>query len=42
MLHLPLAPFSPFKAWMQDMWQKINQGLGFKIKKINICLLKIK
>jgi len=26
MLHLPLAPFSPFKAWMQDMWQKKIKG----------------
>jgi len=31
MLHLAKAPFSPFKDWMQDMWQKYNQGLRFKI-----------
>jgi len=38
MLHLPNTPFSPFKSWMHDTWQKNIQGLRFKIK--TICLLK--
>jgi len=29
MLHLHFALFSPFKDWMQNMWQKNIQGLRF-------------
>ena len=39
MLHLGLAPFSPFRFWMQDMCQKNNEGWRLKFLK-SIFLLK--